>query len=158
MSLSEVEVFCGFILNKRGSQTRRQRDASIKLQEDVERHMTWMVKMLRDDNTADDNLETGSVASGATSSTAQGSSHEHAIELAWACVVVGCARADRAPDKHHVIDGLASFRVLAACCLLKDLEMLEIAAAANAGAGGFVGVGGFRGNGHTMSLPLRRRA
>jgi hypothetical protein len=35
--LTEVEAFCGTVLNKTGSQTRRQREASIKLKEEVDR-------------------------------------------------------------------------------------------------------------------------
>ena len=35
--LEELEVFIGFIMNKRGAQTHRQRDRSIKLKDEFER-------------------------------------------------------------------------------------------------------------------------
>ncbi|RSL70472.1 hypothetical protein CEP51_012190 [Fusarium floridanum] len=54
---TQVEVFCSFILNKRGSQTRRQRDSSIKLKEEIDRIMKWIVKLIRDRG-QDSNAET----------------------------------------------------------------------------------------------------
>lgn len=46
--LDEVEFFCGSILNKNSSQTRRQRDLSIKLKEEADRTMAWTVKLMRE--------------------------------------------------------------------------------------------------------------
>ncbi|UKZ81885.1 hypothetical protein TrVFT333_009661 [Trichoderma virens FT-333] len=40
--IREVEAFCGSILNPKGSQTRRQRDSSIKLKEEMDRIMNFL--------------------------------------------------------------------------------------------------------------------
>lgn len=148
-SLSEVEVFCGFILNKRGSQTRRQRDSSIKLKEEMDRHMAWMVKLIRDRGMGND----GDTATSVTGSVAESNRWmEDVIELCWACVAVGCVKEGGASPLYHGTGELQSFRVVAACCLLKELNNLTRKMEA-ASEGGYVGVRG--GRGRQMVLPLR---
>lgn len=152
--LSEVEVFCGFILNKKGGQTRRQRDSSIKLKEEIDRIMTWIVKLIRDRGVGND-AETLSTTTEA--SAAPNRWREDAVELCWACVSVACIRKEDAPFVYHGTGELQSFRVVAACCLLKELNNLARKMDASSG-GGFVGVGrGGRGGrgGKRMTLPLR---
>ena len=127
--ISEVEVFCGLILNKRGSQTRRQRDSSIKLREEMDRVMTWIANMIRD--------------------RAQSQSSEAAVELCMACVMVGCIGEARAPATYHGDAQLRSFKVLAASCLVREWNSsVSLNPKADIG-GGYVGVGS------KMSLPLR---
>ncbi|KAK7429551.1 hypothetical protein QQZ08_003930 [Neonectria magnoliae] len=141
--LTEVEVFCGFILNKRGGPTRRQRDSSIKLKEEIDRVMTWMVKLIRDRGTSnDDTTSNFSVAHG----------KESVIELCWACLAIGCIKDAGASPLYHGTGELRSFQVVAACCLVKELNALVQNMAVNT-AGGFVGVG--RGRGRTMNLAMR---
>ncbi|KAM0414583.1 hypothetical protein ACHAPT_013578 [Fusarium lateritium] len=155
--LSEVEVFCGFILNKRGGQTRRQRDSSIKLKEEIDRVMTWIVKQIRDRGVGND-AETMSTVT--ESSAAPNQWREDVVELCWACVAVACIPKEHAPLVYHGTGELQSFRVVAACCLLKELNNLVQKMDASSG-GGFVGVGGGRGGrggrrgGKQMTLPLR---
>lgn len=147
-SLSEVEVFCGFILNKRGSQTRRQRDSSIKLKEEVDRFTAWIVKLIRDRGTGNEGDATESV----NGSIAENSrSREDTIELCWACVVVGCVKESESP-LYHGTGELQSFRVVAACCLLKELNKLKREREL-ASSGGYVGVG--RGKGRLVTIPRR---
>ena len=67
--LSEVEVFCGFVLNKRGSQTRRQRDSSMKLKEEIDRIMAWIMKLIQDRGMGDE----GDAATSVTGSVAESS-------------------------------------------------------------------------------------
>lgn len=118
--ISEVEVFCGFILNKRGSQTRRQRDSSIKLHEEMDRVMTWIVSLIR---------ERGD-------STTQ----ERVLELCWACVLVGCAKNTKGIEAYHGDGTLQGFRVVAACCLLREVNSLSKLVDGEATSGGYVGV------------------
>lgn len=141
--LTEVEVFCGFILNKRGGQTRRQRDSSIKLKEEIDRVMTWMVKLIRDRGMG--NEETAS-----NFSVAHG--RESVIELCWACLAIGCIKDAGASPLYHGTGALRSFRVVAACCLVKELNAL-VQNMNVSSAGGYVGVG--RGSGRTMKLAMR---
>jgi hypothetical protein len=153
--LTEVEVFCGFILNKRGAQTRRQGDSSIKLKEEVDRIMTWIVKQIRDRGVGD-GAETLSTATDADATPSRW--REDVVELCWACVAVACTRKEFAPLVYHGTGELESFRVVAACCLLKELNNLARKMEVSAG-GGFVGVGrGGRGRGRrgtSMRLPIR---
>ncbi|KAI9170924.1 RNA-dependent RNA polymerase [Paramyrothecium foliicola] len=53
-SLSEQEVFCGSILNKKSAQTRRQRDFSLKLREQMERIGALFVRLIRGQSKAED--------------------------------------------------------------------------------------------------------
>ncbi|KAF4977551.1 hypothetical protein FZEAL_5922 [Fusarium zealandicum] len=150
-SLSEVEVFCGFILNKRGGQTRRERDSSIKLKEEIDRIMTWIVKLIRDRGVGND-AETLSTATG--TSEAPNRWREDAVELCWACVSVGCIKKNGSPIVYTGTGELQSFRVVAACCLLKELNNLARKMDANSG-GGFIGVGRGRRGGRQMTLTMR---
>ncbi|KAF4448632.1 hypothetical protein F53441_7981 [Fusarium austroafricanum] len=152
--LTEVEVFCGFILNKRGAQTRRQGDSSIKLKEEIDRIMTWIVKQIRDRGMGD-GAETLSTATdvGATPSRWR----EDVVELCWACVAVACAGKELAPLVYRGTGELESFRVVAACCLLKELNNLARKMEVRSG-GGFIGVGRGRRRtrgGGNMTLPIR---
>jgi hypothetical protein len=157
-SLTEVEVFCGFILNKRGAQTRRQGDSSIKLKDETDRIMTWIVKQIRDRGVVD-GAETLSTATGVDETSSRW--REDAIELCWACVAVGCNK-EKAPPVYHGTGELESFRIVAACCLIKELNSLVRKMDMLAG-GGYVGVGrGGRsgrvrrgGRGGSMTLPIR---
>ncbi|KAM0559335.1 hypothetical protein ACHAPJ_004358 [Fusarium lateritium] len=156
-SLTEVEVFCGFILNKRGAQTRRQGDSSIKLKEEMDRIMTWIVKQIRDRGVGD-GAETLSTAT--ESGAAPSRWREEVVELCWACVAVACIKKEYAPLVYHGTGELESFRVVAACCLLKELNNLARKMELSSG-GGFIGVGrGKRGGrvgqgGRSMTLPIR---
>ena len=70
-------------------------------------------------------------------------SQEAVVELCLACVRVGCIKkAGSFGDLDHS-SKLQSFKVLAACCLLREMHGLRTADPDNAG-GGFVGVGGRR--------------
>ncbi|KAF5012175.1 hypothetical protein FDECE_1765 [Fusarium decemcellulare] len=149
--LTEIEVFCGFILNKRGSQTRRQRDSSIKLKEEIDRIMTWIVKLIRDRGQGND-AETLSTMT--ETSSAPNRWREDVVELCWACVAVACITKENAPIVYHGTGELKSFRVVAACCLLKELNNLARKMDASSG-GGFIGVGRGRRGGRTMKLAMR---
>jgi hypothetical protein len=105
--LTEVEVFTGTIFNSTGSQTRRQRDGSIRLKDEFDRISRWTVSMIRK----------GSQRSRVES--------EDSLALSIACLEVGSLRPQRSSGlgmgrrKHE----LQSFRILAASCALKELEI-----------------------------------
>jgi hypothetical protein len=141
-SLSEVEVFVGFILNKHGSQTRRQRDSSIKLKEDIDQYMAWIIKLIRNRGQSDDDRATSVTGSVAEDARVR----EDTIELCWACVVVGCEQRPAAE--------LESFPVVAACCLLREWNILtsEIEAAKG---GGYLGTRRGKRGQRQMILPIR---
>ncbi|KAM5343104.1 hypothetical protein ACJ41O_014070 [Fusarium nematophilum] len=150
-SLSEVEVFCGFILNKRGGQTRRERDSSIKLKEEIDRIMTWIVKLIRDRGAGND---TETMSTMTDTSAAPNRWREDVVELCWACVCIACITDVGPSFVYHGTGELQSFRVVAACCLLKELNNLARKMDASSG-GGFIGVGRGRRGGRHMTLPRR---
>ncbi|ETS02243.1 RdRP-domain-containing protein [Trichoderma reesei RUT C-30] len=148
--IKEVDVFCGSILNPRGSQTRRQRDSSIKLKEEMDRVMSFYVKQMRDRGGASDTAD--DAASTAAEEVARSERETmNAVELCWACVIVG---SEAVHGRGYMGDQkpLESFRVVAASCLVKELN--ELLTRKRLGrVGGFVGVrSGPRFHG---ALPLR---
>ncbi|KAF2666094.1 RNA-dependent RNA polymerase [Microthyrium microscopicum] len=110
--LTELEVVLGYIFNKSGVQTHRQRDRSTRLKDEFDRISTWIVSRIRgydDDNTAPSiGLEM----------------RVDALELGLACVFVGREEVD---DSHRRrgYERLQSFKVVAACSLLADIESME---------------------------------
>lgn len=122
-AITEVEVFCGSILNKRGSQTRQQRDLSSHLREEMDRVLSWIVGLIRQRGTADgrnggggrEDGDTQSVASGVGSAVGDAGGRKEVVQLCWACMVVGCVTdASTAPESYHGDGDLRSFRVVAA--------------------------------------------
>lgn len=142
-ALTEVETFCGFILNKRGGQTRRQHDSSKKLKEETDRVTAWIVELIRGRGTGNDDETIASRVLGGS---------EAALELCYACVAVGCIKdAGASSPLYHGTCELQSFSVVAACCLVKELNMLIEGLGVT--SAGYVGVG--RGDVRTMRLPMR---
>jgi hypothetical protein len=104
--LSEMEVFTGTIFNSTGVQTRRQRDGSIRLKDEFDRIARWTVSMIRESSQLS-KLTEGSLA------------------LSIACLEVGNTKAQYASGMGmgRRKSELQSFRVIAACCALKELEL-----------------------------------
>ncbi|OAA55404.1 RNA-dependent RNA polymerase [Cordyceps fumosorosea ARSEF 2679] len=138
--ISEAEVFCGSVLNRQGIQSRKQREASMRLKEETDRHMAWIAKLIHDGITKKKTEEGGAGAvayhdydSGDDDDDdddddeSDGDGEEYdALRLAWACLVVGCAKTKVEPgrDEEEEEEGeeeLQSFRVVAAACLLREL-------------------------------------
>ena len=124
--LKELEVFVGFILNKTGSQTNRQRDKSVKLKDEFERIATLFMRQLRRPESSDGLA-----------------GEQDGLELCLAAVHVGCAEKyglERGWSRRGAFK-VESFKILAASALVGELNslqnrMIEIT------AGGFVGVRG----------------
>ncbi|KAF2762064.1 RdRP-domain-containing protein [Pseudovirgaria hyperparasitica] len=116
-TLTELEFFTGNIFNKTGSQTPRQRDKSMKLKDEFDRITKWGATMMRRRNLMaleEDEDERFSQKSGT----------DEALKLCLACFDVG--RMDD-PQKRNGMGGRAkntceSFKVVAACCVVKELD------------------------------------
>ncbi|KAL9480911.1 hypothetical protein ACSS6W_005697 [Trichoderma asperelloides] len=154
--ITEVEAFCGSILNPKGSQTRRQRDSSIKLKDEMDSVMSHIVKLIGDRSgsttNADDSLSTMSDDDEIGERKSM-----NAIELSWACMTVGN---DKSVEKSNRLDEpkLESFRVVAACCLVKELN--DLLTRKSWGrmlkkSGGYVGVSSGYHNRRHGPLPIR---
>ncbi|PNY29213.1 RNA-dependent RNA polymerase 1 [Tolypocladium capitatum] len=142
-SISEVEVFCGSVLNKTGTQTRRQRDSSIRLKEETDRVLAWIVKLIRDRAGLGDD-GTSSEASGEVSADdREGKRSREVLRLCWACLLVGCGRGESAGGgTYHGGGEVQSFRVVAATCLLRELNSFRVRVGTKSFGGGYVGVSG----------------
>jgi hypothetical protein len=109
--LRELEVFVGFIVNKAGVQTHRQRDRSVKLKDEFERITTWITREMRNPTSI----------SGHTSTL-------DALELCLACLNIGCERVYKEvahPGHRSSSQDIESFKVVAATALLRELRVLE---------------------------------
>lgn len=140
MPISEIEVFTGCIFNKSGTQTRRQRDKSTRLKDEFDRIAKWVESVIRKQKIAsrvdrddadddDDHADTGATG----------------LELSVACLNVGCVP-NRIIAGSRTGDEFQSFKVVAASCVLRELDAAikrqEIAAGASLMGGGYVGVNG----------------
>ncbi|EMR71798.1 putative rna-dependent rna polymerase protein [Eutypa lata UCREL1] len=138
--ISEIEVFTGCIFNKSGTQTRRQRDKSTRLKDEFDRIAKWVESVIRKQKIAsrvdrddadddDDHADTGATG----------------LELSVACLNVGCVP-NRIIGGSRTGDEFQSFKVVAASCVLRELDAAikrqEIAAGASLMGGGYVGVNG----------------
>ncbi|GLA24172.1 hypothetical protein AnigIFM63326_011027 [Aspergillus niger] len=111
--LSELEVFIGSVMNKGGVQTRRQRDQSNKLADEFDRISTWIVGQMR-------------AGSSSESPITSVSDQLKPLEFCLACIHVGGeSNKDPARRRREVYGEIKSFRVVAACALLFELDLIE---------------------------------
>ncbi|EAQ87066.1 hypothetical protein CHGG_08319 [Chaetomium globosum CBS 148.51] len=130
--LRELEVFVGFILNKSGDQTHRQRDRSVKLKDGFDKIAAWITREMRKPTSI----------SGYTSEL-------DALELCLACLTIGCEKTYRQlrPGHRRSAQDIESFKIVAASALTRELATLEKGKGGQAytyGGGGSVGVAGGR--------------
>ena len=123
ISITELEVFTGNIYNKSGAQTRRQRDKSLRLKDEFDRIAKWAERVIRRRD-----IETEDSTEG--QHDAADISNE-ALISSLACLEVGCAKIEgkfpsdstrRAGGEFH------SFKIVAACCAIKELDAAVIRA------------------------------
>ncbi|OTA99863.1 hypothetical protein M426DRAFT_324753 [Hypoxylon sp. CI-4A] len=118
-NLTELEVFTGYIFNKSGSQTRRQRDKSIQLKDEFDRIAKWaegairkkVVKLRADDDASDDE------------NPDESGYYRHdlsALQLSIACLQVS---AEKSNGFARSGSNFQSFKVIAAQCALTELEI-----------------------------------
>ncbi|KAF6834717.1 RNA-dependent RNA polymerase [Colletotrichum plurivorum] len=140
LPLTEVEVFCGSIFNKSGSQTRRQKDNSKKLKAEFDRLSEWLVMQMRRKHRPAENPEYGTAGVNGSAATEDDSAtrvpiaNREALEMSYACLMVGLVQ-NHDVDYEHRAD-LQSFKVIAASVLLKELT--ELANRARGGHGQMV--------------------
>lgn len=154
--ITEVEAFCGSILNPKGSQTRRERDSSIKLKDEMDNVMSHMVKLIGDRSGGATNFDDALSVVSEDDEIGERKAM-NAIELSWACMIVGSDK-PQGKSYHQDEPKLESFRVVAACCLVKELN--ELLTRKNWGrmlkrSGGFVGVSSGYHNRQHGPLPIR---
>jgi hypothetical protein len=111
--LSELEVFIGSVINKSGVQTRRQRDQSQKLADEFERIASWITHQMHRHRKVEvprTDHKTGT----------------ETLELCLACFqVAGDQNDDSTYRRRNDYGELKSFRIVAACALLAELDILE---------------------------------
>lgn len=122
--ISELEVFIGNILNKSGVQTNRQRDNSIKLRDEFRRISLWITGQMR---RVQHELN--------VPLTGYQTVHDN-LNLCLACVYAGGERESGLQGKWY--ENMQSFRVVAACALLSELNSSEKRHTSK--GGGYVGV------------------
>ncbi|PYH92297.1 rna-dependent rna polymerase [Aspergillus ellipticus CBS 707.79] len=111
--ISELEVVIGSIMSNTGVQTRRQRDQSTKLADEFDRIATWIMGQLR------------KKGAGVSSETGQPVSFD-SLELCFASIHVGGETNQDSTRRRRIEYGeLKSFRIIAACALLFELDLLE---------------------------------
>ncbi|KAJ2899354.1 RNA-dependent RNA polymerase [Zalerion maritima] len=143
--LSEVELFIGQVFNKRGAQTRRQRDCSDKLRDTFARISSAIWRMIRErPSVGDDESAAGSIAS---AGAAHPAADKSVLELAAACFYVSLQESGVGVGRRHSQQWrVESFKILAANVFLKELEMYQKAEDIRLGvditSGGYLGVGG----------------
>ena len=149
--ISEIEVFTGYIFNKTGVQTRRQRDKSIQLKDEFDRIAKWAESAIRKRKSPsqradpDEDRDDGGESYQATAEIDSGPS---ALELSLACLGIACAPkkgGNRRSGLSRIDNEFQSFKVVAASCALRELEIAIRKQEFDGGdGGGFVGVNGRR--------------
>ncbi|KAK8095079.1 hypothetical protein PG997_001764 [Apiospora hydei] len=140
--ISELEVFTGSIFNKSGVQTPRQRDRSLKLKEAFDRMAKTTVALIRKNKRGHDehDVEDDDVAS-----TVLDYNPLAALELSLACLHVGgrqlTSRIGRWGQKDGNNGGYQGFKVVAASCATKELDLAIRHALMTEGASIFDGSG-----------------
>ncbi|KAF2870449.1 RNA dependent RNA polymerase-domain-containing protein [Massariosphaeria phaeospora] len=131
--LTELEVFTGAIFTASGIQTRRQRDQSLRLKDEFDRIAAWAEAMMR--KKQQPQATTAKPASASARDDGENDDDEAArakrletLVLSIACLNVGCRAKTGGPLKSRgggmgrVDDEVWSFRVVAACCVIRELD------------------------------------
>ncbi|KAH6651893.1 RNA dependent RNA polymerase-domain-containing protein [Truncatella angustata] len=121
--ITELEIFTGNIFNKSGVQTRRQRDRSLKLKDHFDCIATWIEGLIRKRPIAGISDE----QNGKYGSTTTDGSKSTSLQLSIASLHVGCIREQGRTNggwgkKSGGEDNL-SFKIVAACCVVKELDI-----------------------------------
>ncbi|KAL5594038.1 hypothetical protein BROUX41_001090 [Berkeleyomyces rouxiae] len=115
--LSEVEVFCGFIFAREGVQSRRQRDASVKIGPQVDDLIDFIVKRMRCKDRVAPEVTAETILAG-------GSMDYTALEMCLACFKTRPTAAAMSAGSITPKAQLKGFRVIAASCLFKELASI----------------------------------
>ncbi|KAI0967985.1 RNA dependent RNA polymerase-domain-containing protein [Xylaria arbuscula] len=146
-AITELEVFTGTIFNKSGIQTRRQRDTSTRLKDEFDRIVKWVESLIRkqgmeSSRDSPDDDEGGSF-DGFDEKIEIPKMESTALELSIACLHVGVIGQNRQRTR-NAGDNFESFKVIAAHCALRELEIAiyekDVSDGAAFVSGGFPGV------------------
>ncbi|KAI1424802.1 RNA dependent RNA polymerase-domain-containing protein [Xylaria sp. FL1777] len=146
--ITELEVFTGTIFNKSGIQTRRQRDTSTRLKDEFDRIVKWVESLVRKQGIKSsrdfpDGAEVDSL-DGYDEEGTMPKTESTALELSLACLHVGVIGQDRHRYNKRSAGDFESFKVIAAHCALRELEIAirerDIYEGAAFVSGGFPGV------------------
>lgn len=137
--ITELEVFIGYIVNRTGVQTHRQRDRSIKLKDEFDRVASWISGQMR-----------GTRQHNNTDVPLTGYQTEFdKLNLCLACVYVGLDKEHSQETAREGYGKMESFRIVALSAFVAELTYFENGYGKPRG-GGFVGVGG-GGGGHAAT-------
>ncbi|KAJ8129303.1 hypothetical protein O1611_g4329 [Lasiodiplodia mahajangana] len=144
-AITELEVFTGTIFNKSGIQTRRQRDTSTRLKDEFDRITKWIEGLIRKKSSGDALDGTGDdPRDGYYEESTDPEAESTALELSIACLHAGVAGGVRRSSNERNSNDFESFKVIAAHCALRELEIAikrnEMAEGAAFLGGGFPGV------------------
>ncbi|KAL4902305.1 hypothetical protein BDW74DRAFT_186868 [Aspergillus multicolor] len=106
--ITELEVFVGQILNNSGVQTRRQRERSIKLKDEFDDTASWILSQMRPSGPL----------------TGYESQYDP-LERCLACFHVASENRQPQGHKDRGWEDLHSFKIVAACAVLMEVEELE---------------------------------
>ncbi|KAF1842606.1 RdRP-domain-containing protein [Cucurbitaria berberidis CBS 394.84] len=115
ISITELEVFTGSIYNRSGVHTRRQRDKSLRLRDEFERIAKWAQGVMRKRD----------IATEEEGQNDEADTPDEALALSLACLHVGCINDTGKSSSDLVRRGgspFYSFKVVAACCAVKELD------------------------------------
>lgn len=114
--ITELEVFTGSIFNKSGAQTRRQRDRSIRLKDEFDRITQWAEAMIRKKGTK--------VSDDANKEQQLSADPGGALVLSIACLNVGIAKERQSArlGSGRSEEQFQSFKIIAACCAVRELD------------------------------------
>ncbi|KAI0537726.1 RNA dependent RNA polymerase-domain-containing protein [Xylaria digitata] len=146
--ITELEVFTGTIFNKSGIQTRRQRDTSIRLKDEYDRIVKWVEGLIRKQDATPSRDLRGDLEDDSLDGYAEESDdlemNSTALELSIACLHVGILGGGGHSFNKRNAGDFESFKVIAAHCALRELEVAvrqrDIAEGAAFVGGGFPGV------------------
>lgn len=114
-ALTELEVFTGSIFSASGVQSRRQRDRSLQLKDEFDRIARWTENLIRRRTSAngksnEDDYEPYESSNGT-------------LALSIACLQVSHLKEVQGIGKMgRSKDDLQSFRVISACCVMRELN------------------------------------
>lgn len=175
--ITELEVFIGNILSKKGVQNSRQRDHSIKLRDEYQRICEWIVKLMRSQGSSGGNKMGKRVLSDEEQTVMTPASgyelDEHeSLHLCMACVHVGCEDLAETADKKNKnkknknknknkgnggeeknkaasrVESMQSFKLVAASALLAELSAYGVISNAELKGKDENGSGSRNGNGN----------
>lgn len=115
--ITELEVFTGAIFNKSGAQTRRQREKSPQLKDEFDRIARWAEAMIRNRKmkVSSDSKDEQEYAS---------TDSDEGLILSIACLNVGVVKQHKSlrAASGRFEDNFQSFKVVAACCAVRELD------------------------------------